>query len=326
MITPVTTTGGRTPTADPARFSPDLMYAAACLYYLEDATQAQIADRLGTSRPTVSRLLSEARRLGIVRIEVVAPGNDDEESLARRTAARLGLAAVHLAAPGPESLLGARLAPALGRALTAAGLQPGDVLLVSSGRSVHACAQADLPRLPGVLIAPTVGGQDEPEAWYQTNEITRQVAEKVGGRPTFLYAPAMPGADLRERLLEDPGTRTVLQMWQSARCALLGVGAPPLARGSLPGLLRPGDPWLRDAAGDICARFYDTSGTPLDYPGSERLLATTLETLRRIPVTIALAVGEEKVLSILAGAQAGWFKELVTDAATAKALLARLDP
>jgi DNA-binding transcriptional regulator LsrR (DeoR family) len=38
------------------------MYSAARLYYLEDATQADVAQRLGTSRATVSRLLSEARR------------------------------------------------------------------------------------------------------------------------------------------------------------------------------------------------------------------------------------------------------------------------
>ena len=40
------------------------------MYYTDEATQAEVADHLQTSRATVSRLLEEARRQGIVRIEV----------------------------------------------------------------------------------------------------------------------------------------------------------------------------------------------------------------------------------------------------------------
>jgi DNA-binding transcriptional regulator LsrR (DeoR family) len=304
-----------------SRFSKQLMHAAATLYYLEDATQAEVARRLGTSRATVSRLLSEARRLGIVRIEVVEPADVDAD-LGPRTAAALGLKAVHVAPAVHESLLGPTLAPCVTEALTEVGLVEGDVLLVSSGRTVWEAARADLPRLPGILVAPTVGGQDEPEAWYQTNEITRQVAEKVGGRPVFLYGPALPGPDLHERLLHDPGTRRVLELWESARCALLGVGAPPLTRQSMPDFVRRDAAWLGEAVGDICTRFYDKDGTPLAFPGSERLVATGYELLRRIPSTIAVAVGREKLPSLLAGAKAGWFNTLVTDVPTATALLA----
>jgi DNA-binding transcriptional regulator LsrR (DeoR family) len=89
----------------------------------------------------------------------------------------------------------------------------------------------------------------------------------------------------------------------------------------MPGFVPRQADWLADAVGDICTRFYDSSGTPLPFPGSERLLATSLEALHRIPFTIALAVGAEKVSSLLAGARAGWFNTLVTDAPTAAALL-----
>jgi DNA-binding transcriptional regulator LsrR (DeoR family) len=60
----------------------------------------------------------------------------------------------------------------------------------------------------------------------------------------------------------------------------------------------------------------------LHFPESDRLIATSLETLRQIPVTIAVAVGTEKIPSIVAAARAGWFNTLVTDAPTAAALLA----
>jgi DNA-binding transcriptional regulator LsrR (DeoR family) len=296
------------------------MHAAATLYYLDNATQAEVADRLGTSRATVSRLLSEARRLGIVRIDVVDPATVDNR-LGPQTAAALGLKAVYVAPSAHHAVVGATLAPQLSVALEDARMESGDVLLVSSGRTIWEAAKAALPQLPGVLVTPTVGGQDEPEPWYQTNEITRHVAEKVGGRPLFLHAPALPGPELHERLVEDAQIREVLGLWDEAKCAILGVGAPPVARGSMPGFVPRQADWLADAVGDICTRFYDSSGTPLPFPGSERLLATSLEALHRIPFTIALAVGAEKVSSLLAGARAGWFNTLVTDAPTAAALL-----
>jgi DNA-binding transcriptional regulator LsrR (DeoR family) len=308
---------------DEGRFTPELMYSAASLYYLQDATQAEIADQLGTSRATVSRILSEARRQGIVRIDVVSPITGDGTDLAARTATALGLRTVHLAPYTVRAATAAALAPALSMALARGQLHPGDTLLVSSGRTIYEAAQAHLPNLPGVLVAPTVGGLDEPEAWYQTNEIVRQVAAKVGGTPVFLYAPALPGPDLHERLIVDHPTQRVLELWQTARCALVGIGAPPPLRTSLPSFVQADA--VRTAAGDVCTRFYDDDGVPLKYPGSERLLAISLEVLRQVPVTIAVAAGIERVRGILAGARAGYFHELVTDMPTALALLGELE-
>ena len=302
------------------RFSKSLMHAAAQLYYVEEATQAQVATRLGLSRATVSRLLSEARREGIVRIEVVAPVEHDLDELAERLRVALGLEAVHLSALA-HGTKGEALAPALSIALQSAGLRPGDALLVSSGRTIYEASRTGLPRLPGVLLAPTVGGQDEPEAWYATNEITRRLAERVGGTPTFLYAPALPGPDLYETLLADASTRRITELWASARCAVLGVGAPLATRTTLPRFVPSDTRVLRAAVGDICSRFYDREGTPVPFPGSERLIATSLERLREIPVTIALAAGTSKVPSLLGAARARYFNHLVTDPETALAVL-----
>lgn len=304
------------------RFSNALMHSAARLYYEEEATQADIAARLGTSRATVSRLLAEARRAGIVRIEVVAPVEHDLAALGAAVAVALGIDAVWLSAmPVRGIAVGAALAPALGRALLAVGLRAGDDLLVSSGRTVFEAAQAELPQLPGVRVTPMIGGQDEPEAWYATNEITRQVAAKVAGEPTFLYAPALPSPELDEILRNDPTVQAVLERWASARCAIMGVGAPPLGRTSLPRFMGSDVTVLEGSVGDVCSRFYDATGAPVAFPGVERLFATPLEALRTIPATIAVAAGPTKVPGLTAGARAGYFRQLVTDVTTAETLL-----
>jgi DNA-binding transcriptional regulator LsrR (DeoR family) len=285
------------------------------------------------SRATVSRLLAEARRQGIVRIQIVPPARRGADRLAGRVAAALGLRAVHVSAPIPapspsktvEDVLGSVLAPALSRALKAIDFVPGDVLLVASGRTMYEVARYDLPRLPGVVVAPTIGGTDQPEGWYQTNEITRRIAEQVGGRATYLFAPALPGPELYATLQHDPAIQQVLQLWPKARCLLTGVGAPPLLRTRAPEFVDPAAAGLVDAIGDVCGRFFSPSGQAVEFPGNERLLAVGLDLLRTIPNVIAIAAGTEKVSSIVAGARAGLFSQLVTDPRTAEELVAAAD-
>lgn len=316
-------------TVDHGHFAPSLLYAAAKMYYDEEATQAEVAAKLRTSRATVSRLLAEARRQGIVRIEVVPPDFENTDDLAGQVAVALGLDVVHLSSPLPaaaggrlsEDRLGSVLAPAVGRALAAVGLVAGDVLLVSSGRTMYEVARFDLPQLPGVVIAPTVGGADQPEAWYQTNEITRRIAARVGGRATYLFAPALPGPDLFQTLRHDPAIQRVLHLWPNARALLTGVGAPPTLRSEAPQYVSTGSAALLDAVGDVCSRFFDRSGDPVEFPGSERMIAVQLSALPQIPVSIAVASGQDKVDPIVVGARARFFNQLVTDPVTARQLL-----
>lgn len=304
------------------RFPDDLLVRAATLYYLQDATQAQVAQALGTSRPTVSRLLAEARARGIVHIEVRDPGSGDDATLQEHLTQQLGLVRSWVTPPNGSRASGPILAPAVGEALRDADLRRGDAVLVSSGATIYAVAQQSLPALPGVIMAPTVGGQDEPEAYYQTNEITRQFAAKCQAQPMFLYAPAMPGPELHDFLTSDPSVTPVLHLWRRARCAILGIGGPPRTRTSLPSVMPTDSEFLRVAVGDVASRPFDSEGRPLEFDGSERLVAIQLEALRHIPSTIAIAVGREKVGSILAAARAGYINRLVTDRDTAAALLA----
>lgn len=303
------------------RFPLALAHTAATLYYLQEATQAEIAQRIGTSRATVSRLLQEARDRGLVRIEVLPLPAQDPGGLAEKVRDALGLQHVALCPATPEAHVAEAVSPTVAAVLAGVGLSAGEVLLVSSGRTLHEIAERELPPLPGVVVVPMVGGQDEPEPWYQTNEITRRVAVAVGGTPRFLHAPAFPGRRLRRGLVEDPEFRRFTRLWADARCALMGVGAPTLRRESLPGFVPTGEAPLAGAVGDVASRFYDASGAEITYDGADRLIAIPLDVLAAVPVRIAVAYGALKVPSIVAGARGGHFTHLVTDPATASALL-----
>lgn len=296
------------------------MHQAARMYYVEELGQASIAERMSVSRPTVSRLLAEARRVGIVRITVHEPGALAVEPHPERVAEALGIEHVWLAPVGQP--LSQSLAEPVGEALREAELEQGEVLLVSSGRTAYELSHATLPALPGVEVGPTVGGVAEPEPWHQTNEIVRSLAERVGARPHFLFAQAMPSAVMRETLDGDPEFREVTAMWGRAKAALVGVGAPPTARDSISTSVPLDAQSLQTAVGDICLNFFGVDGTEVSFPGSDRMVRISREQLRAIPRCIAVAVGADKVASLIACARAKLFNRLVTDFHTAELILA----
>ena len=79
---------------------------------------------------------------------------------------------------------------------------------------------------------------------------------------------------------------------------------------------------MREAIGDICSRFYDRTGAPVEFEGSDRLIALPLAQLRELPTVVAVAAGPDKVAPLVAGARARFFDELVTDPLTAEQILA----
>lgn len=302
-----------------------LMHTAATLYYLEDATQAEIAVSMGKSRPAVSRLLAEARRTGIVRIEVTPLGQPPSPEVVANLREKLNLTGVELVPTSTPTMMGRALAPALSKTLLAAGLRPGSVLVLATGKAIYETLQADLPSLPGVVVVPAVGGQDEPEPWYQANELVRQMAKEVGGFPAFLYAPALPGEDLHASLLSDDSTSHVRELWRRANCAVLGIGAPPAIRQSISAAIPTTYNALRSTAvGDVSLRFFDAGGEGVPFPGSERLFAIPSEQLKNIPTRVALAIGPEKAPSIIGAARGEFISHLITDTLTAHAILEHL--
>jgi DNA-binding transcriptional regulator LsrR (DeoR family) len=310
---------------DSVRFPLELVYQAARMYYIDDATQVEIASRLDVSRPTVSRLVAEARRLGLVRIEVVDPFLDETAGLAEALRAALQLRSVHLAAVTHGAALGQDLATPVAAAIREMQLQTGDALLISLGRTVHDLARSGLlPPLPGVVLVPAVGGQTEPQSWFQTNEITRMAAESTGARSTFLFSQTLPSPALRASLEDDPAFREVMALWGRAKGALLGIGAPTATRQVLSSALPDDDGLFDEAAGDVCLNFFRLDGSPIEFPGSDRMVRVSRETLAVVPWAVGVAVGFEKTASIIGAVRGNLINSLVTDVATARAVLAAL--
>lgn len=303
----------------------EALMTAAVMYYEQSASQQDIAIRLGVSRPTVSRLLQRARELGIVRIEIVAPYDDTQA--VDRLRQRLGLRGLHVAAGrADEADPGPLLVGPFGVALDAAELASGDIVVASWGRQVYSASRIVRRTLPGIVVAPAMGGNASDRPWFQPNEIVRTLSRSLGARPVYLNAPALVSASLAEPLRSEPGIRDVVRLWDEARVALIGVGAWPKPDPSYAAAGFPvDDPNLADAVGDVAGWSFTQDGRLVILRDQRVLFGVTPEQLRKIPHVICFAGSASKARAAIGAARAGLINVLVTDATTARAMDAILD-
>lgn len=308
-------------------YDPEHLYAAARLYYEENQGQSEIAQQLQVSRPTVSRMLAQAREAGIVQIKVVHPSAHTMDSTAIRLAQALQLDRCYIA-PGiqsPNSMgqFGTGMAPVAREAIKDMHLEVGDGLVVASGLAMYNISHMELPTLRGVVISPAVGGLAEPEPWHQTSEIARALAQNTGSTYVPLFAGVMPSAPLYAALQEDTAYQQIKHLWATAKGALVGIGSKTSGRTSLASAIPKQA--LPNAEADICLHFFDSKGTELTFPGAKNTIRIPLEYLRKIPHVSAVAVGDDKVKPIITAAATGVLNSLITDERTAHQILNQLE-
>ena len=298
-----------------------MLHMVARLHYESDLSQIEIARRLGLSAATISRLLRRAREEGIVRIEIrdLAAPEDLTRQLIERLKVRQA-ALVDNVDPGQLEVL----AGPVGMLLKNARLGDGSVLAIGWGRAVREVIRAGLPRIPGVITVPATGGMQQPAAHFQINEFVRLAAEQLGGTPQFIHAPYLPSPKYRDAFLNDPTTRDQIALWDRIDVALVGVGLPHAVDPVHAGAATSSEKSLAHVAGDVIRHYFDADGTLLPWDGDNRLIAVSPAQLRTIPLVIGVAVSPDKAKAIIGAVRAGLINAIVTDVATAQAILAAL--
>jgi DNA-binding transcriptional regulator LsrR (DeoR family) len=299
----------------------DLLVQASRLYYELGETQNEVADRLGVTRPQVSRLLKRARAEGVVEIRII-DRTTEESPAADDLRRRFGLQAVHLAPTlvGPEDLT-RRIVGRLAGQVLRSTVRDGGVIGIGDGASVGAVADAldEAATAVRATVVPLAGG------YWSTGpdrDPFRRIADAFGAQPHGLMAPGLLDDAATKRSLEaHAGVRAVIDLWERLDVALYGIGGRSWGVASLgPEVASELD--HEEAVGEILIAPFDIRGTFLCRALRERVLAFDARALGRVPVSIGLASGERKVRPILGALRSGVVRTLVTDVATAEAVIA----
>lgn len=293
------------------------------LYYDENKTQDEIGALLGITRWKVGRLLSQARDEGIVRIEIVHP-RARRLGVERELRERLGLRDA-VVIPSSEDLA-ARVAQAAADYLAALRPVPR-TLGISWGRTLSEVAE----RLregwaTGVAVVQINGGVSLNRRAGTAATTAATIAEKASGHAILLPSPAILERAGTKRAIEaDRTVAGVLKMAGTASAYLYSAGVADESSVLVDsGYLTPADVAelvRKGAVGDVVGRYIDANGNIVDPGLDERTVGLGLDQLRAADTAIFVVAGEAKHDVARAVVTSGLCTVLVTDEATAHALL-----
>lgn len=303
----------------------DLAVRCAWQAFIIGRTHEEIAERIGTSRTRVTRLIQLAQRAGLVKVFVEGPAAACV-ALEERLKAGYQLQDCSVAPDLDETGLPIAALGSLGARLLAAILQRDELhtIGIGHGRTLAATVNA-LPilqrpdlRLVSLLGSLTRGAATNPY------EVIFRLADRTGGRGYYVPAPFFCNSEKdRAIFLQQRDLRAALDLAAQAQVVVVGIGSPRNDRGmteagmvteeELQALVAAG------AVGEILGTFVNAEGGVLDVELSRRAIAPSLDDMRGKEV-VAIAGGPSKIEAIDAVLRAGVITHLITDEATARAL------
>lgn len=306
----------------------ELLVEVAHLYYELNLSQKKIAEKVGVSNATLSRLIQKAKDTGIVQISIISPTDRDgtNDRLVTELKTKFGLKHVVVIPSSPNigylfQVLGHSCAQLLQELIT-----HSMVMGFSGGRSVSSVVNYLKKANYSLELVPLMGAVNSMHSAIHADMITWNAAKAMGGISHILHSPAIiSDISSAEHLKSNPVVGHVFQLFEKIDVALVGIGTmqrdTPLMQANL--LSEAEIAYLKQegSVGEICGRFFDRDGKELDNDIARRSLSITLKQLKNIDNVCAVATGLEKVEPVFIGAKAGFFNSLVTDSVTAKALI-----
>ena len=291
-------------------------------YYLEDQRQSDIAKELGVSRPMVSRMLAEARELGVVEITVHDAGTRTATLLERlrlSTSVRGGVLVEDGADEDATNQLLSQGAVELLRQLETRRLGVGWGYLI--GQLVTWLEKHPQPDSPVTDICPLVGNANIPARNYQSNENVRLMAQQLGAAPHFLYLPALPeGLEEKQLLCSTEVYRQIHQQWERLDTALVNIGNYPSSP-DFASLVRYGSLLQQyHACGRMLVYYFNEQGTVIQSD-QDFAIQIPLDTLRQCPRIIGVCSANTGAKALLGALRSGVFTHLVARSELVKSLL-----
>lgn len=297
-----------------------LMLEAAILYYEQKLTQQEIAQLMGLTRQTVSKLLSEAVAENVVTISIRDP-QEQCRSLEAEICEKFGLqrCVVCSVSNQDEQLRQMMTLRTAVEVLKPIFLQGNQKIALSWGRTIKALIK-QMPELhtTGNVVFPLFGATDSEHSYFSSNELARSMAGKIGAAAKYAWFPYLAdSSEDRDLIRMLSYFKKMRELWHAADVAIVGIGNTDILDifGKTFGYSKK----HALAIGDVATHFFDEKGTFIDlYPHS---LCASAEDLKNAKQTIAIACGDYKAKAIAGALRTNLLDVLITDEYTARKIL-----
>lgn len=273
----------------------DKILLAANLYYKNHLSQQEIAKRLNVSRPWVSKLLSKAQDLGIVKVHINSPisGNSTLEAQLMES---YGIPYVKVI---PENQSSKDYIALAAVNYFISQIQPNDVIGIGWGNAISRFIDELVPlHMPDTQTVPLAGSFG---TTFETlpNYSSIQLAEKLEGTANVLHAPAFCSSkEEYEALISNQTTKGLLTMAEHADIIVTGIGTFAASFLTRYHILSDADIQKlkdADAIGDIAMQFLSKDGRPIDLDLTRHLIkADIFKAKKNARSVLSIAEGREK--------------------------------
>lgn len=206
-----------------------ILATVANLYYNSEMTQNEIADRMYTSRSKISRMLKEARELGIVEISIKEPWERDL-NLEKEIQQTYGVKTVKVVSSrdtGKEQIT-SRLSEVSAYYLDSV-VKEKMVVGISWGNTLYHIVKyidANNKKNIPITVVPIMGASNVKRPERDAMDLAKDLASAYGGTYQYIYAPLfVKNKELKEILIQDDTIKTALQIAQNADVILTSVGS-----------------------------------------------------------------------------------------------------
>jgi DNA-binding transcriptional regulator LsrR (DeoR family) len=300
------------------------------MYYFDEMTQAEIAKKIGFSRPIISKALQRARNEGLVEIII----HDDafhtidlEQEIENAYSLEDVIVVPTIEMPVEMAKTAVSKAAA---AFVLKNLRDLSKIGVSRGTTLNSLVK-EFPEdsFENLTIIPLIGGMGSSRIELHSNQIAFELSKKLNCSCESLYAPAIvESGNLRELLLQTPTVADVLEEASNIDLAIVGIGNP-LYKSTMEDIGYLGEEEINSlraaqVVGDINSCFILADGSIAPNTINERVIGVNVEDLRKVKKVVAIAHGKHKVESILAALRGGYIHVLITDEQTAQDLARKI--
>lgn len=311
------------------KFDISLMVKVAQMYYSNGMKQDEIAKELQISRSLISMILTEAKEVGIVEINIRNPLLNNKK-LSKEYEKTFGLRKCVIVPTAVQDQNNLRKLVAQ-RAIDVFNqeIESQYNVGVAWGRTCYdfitLYKQEKVVR--DVNIIPLIGGSSQNAAYFQLNEMVRLFAESLGGIPYFIHAPVINSSiEEKELFTKSSYMQPILEKWSNMDVIISGIGTlPDFNNSDRETYIGEFEVYKQlekcEAVGDICARYFNVKGEFIVDSSHDRIIGIPIEDMKKAKTIISIASGVEKINSILGALRTNIIDIFITDEQTAKAVL-----